>query len=64
MKSVVLFVTTLLLLGGCASLPEALRTAPEQKLLPFAATATTNPEGQEVRWAVRWFRSVTGRRAV
>jgi len=50
MKSVVLFVTTLLLLGGCASVPEALRTTSEQKLLPFAATATTNPEGQEVRW--------------
>jgi len=49
MKPVVLFVTTLLL-GGCASLPEDLRTPPGQGLLPFSAAATTAPEGQDVRW--------------
>lgn len=49
MKPVALLAITLLL-GGCASLPEGLRTAPEQKLLPFAAVTTTAPEGQSVRW--------------
>lgn len=38
-----------LLLGGCAALPDDLRTPPQQPLLPFAAAATAQPSGL-ARW--------------
>ncbi|EXJ10264.1 Slp family lipoprotein [Nitrincola nitratireducens] len=41
---------TALVISGCASIPSDLQTNTEQALLPFSATATNGPTGQNVRW--------------
>ncbi|WP_052063690.1 Slp family lipoprotein [Nitrincola sp. A-D6] len=46
----IMLLITALLIGGCASLPSELRTPPEQTLLPFSATVTTEASGQTARW--------------
>jgi outer membrane lipoprotein len=39
-----------LLIGGCASVPSDLRSAPDQTLLPFSEAFTVIPQGQVARW--------------
>ncbi|MFN3881626.1 MAG: Slp family lipoprotein [Nitrincola lacisaponensis] len=46
----ILFVMSILVIGGCASIPDDLSTSPEQTLLPFAATVTSKPDNQTARW--------------
>jgi len=44
------FFFTVLLVSGCASIPNDLRSASEQALMPFSSAASATAQGQNARW--------------